>query len=55
MSRSLVWGMNDYQGSYWVLIVVTHTHRPLAARSGSSAVRLYRNKAALSSAALTWS
>ena len=34
MPRSLVWGMNDHQGSWWVLIVVTRTHCPLAARSG---------------------
>ncbi len=37
MSRSVVWGMNDHHGSDWVLIVVTRTHRPLSATSGSSA------------------
>lgn len=31
MPRSLVLGMNDHQGSYWVWTVVTSTHRPLAA------------------------
>ena len=45
MTRSLVWGMNDHQGLCWVLIVVTHTHRPLAATSGSSAPRSHRRKA----------
>lgn len=29
MPRRLVLGMNDHQGSYWVLIVDTSTHRPL--------------------------
>ena len=31
MPCGLVWGMNDHQGSCWVLIVVTGTHRPPSA------------------------
>ena len=53
MPRSLVLGMNDHQGSYWVLIVVTSTHRPLAARNGGLATRSHRHKAVLSHVALT--
>ena len=53
MPLGLVLGMNDHQGSYWVLIVVTRTHRPLVATSGSSAPRSPRRKAILSSVALT--
>lgn len=54
MPRGLVWGMNDHQGSWWVLIVVTHTHRLLAAKSGRSASRPHYHKAVLSPVALTF-
>jgi hypothetical protein len=50
MPRSLVLGMNDHQGLYWVLIVVTRTHRPLAANCGSSAPKSHRLKAVLTPA-----
>lgn len=53
MPRSLVLGMNDHQGLYWVLIVVTLTHRPLAAKCGSSIPRSHRHKVVLSPVALT--
>ena len=46
--------MNDHQGSWWVLIVVTHTHRLLAAKSGRSASRPHYHKAVLSPVALTF-
>lgn len=46
--------MNDQQGSYWVVIVVPSTHRPLAATSGRSAPRSHRHQAVLSPAALTY-
>ena len=48
MPRGLVLGMNDHQGSCWVLIVVTRTHRQLAATCGSSAPRSHRHQAVLS-------
>ena len=53
MPRSLVWGMNNHQGSDWVLIVVTRTHRQLSAKCGRSWLRSHRHKAVLSSMALT--
>lgn len=53
MPCALVWGMNDHQESCWVLNVVTRTHCPLPARSGSSATRSPRHKADFSSVALT--
>lgn len=47
MPRSLVLGMNDHQGSYWVLIVVTSTHRPLPATLRQSLSQSTRRKAAV--------
>ncbi len=55
MPRGLVLGMNDHQGSCWVLIVVTRTHRQLAAKCGTSAPRSHRHKAVLSPVTLTLS
>ena len=49
MPRSLVWGMNDHQGSWWVLIVVTRTHRQLAATFRQSLRQAPRRKAAVHS------
>ena len=50
MPCGLVLSMNDHQGSCWVLIVATRTHRQLSATSGSSAPRSHRHKAVLSHA-----
>ena len=54
MPCGLVWGMNDHQGSCWVLIVVTHTHRPLAATWRQSLRHIPGWKAVVQNYAPVW-